>query len=69
MVLRTIGQEELDGFQLDSQNRLYWRGETVVVERRLKLEGYQIILATLATAGTVASGVHPFLESLHFFGF
>ncbi|MGO4350949.1 hypothetical protein AB4Z25_03315 [Rhizobium sp. RAF36] len=65
MALRTIALDELDGFQLDEANRLYWRGETVVLERRLKLETYQIVLATLATVGAVASGIHPFLVSWH----
>ncbi|MGR9055503.1 hypothetical protein ACU8NH_06245 [Rhizobium leguminosarum] len=69
MALRTISIDEMDGFQLDDVNRLYWRGETVLLERRLKLETYQIILATLATIGALAAGVHPFLVSWHLFGF
>ena len=68
MALRTIAIDELDGFQLDESNRLYWRGETVVLERKLKLERYQIVLATLATVGALASGVHPFLASWHLLG-
>lgn len=34
MSLRTIGMEELNNFQLDESGRLYWKGETVILERR-----------------------------------
>lgn len=64
MSLRGISIDELDGFQLDDDGRLYWRDKAVILEKRLKLETYQIVLATLATAGAVASGVHPFGHSL-----
>lgn len=57
---RSIGIDEMDGFQIDDNGRLYWRGTAVILEKRLKLEGYQIFLATLATIGTLLSGVHPF---------
>lgn len=68
MAMRVISIDEMDGFQLDDTNRLYWRGEAVVLEKRLRLETYQIVLATLATAGAVASGLHPFLVSLKILG-
>jgi hypothetical protein len=60
MALRSIGIDELDGFQIDDHGQLYWRAKAVILEKRLKLETYQVLLATLATAGAVASGVHPF---------
>lgn len=60
MGLRTISIDELDHFKLDEHGRLYWKGEAVILEKRLRLETYQIVLATLATAGAVLSGIHPF---------
>jgi hypothetical protein len=54
----------MDGFQLDDANQLYWRGQTVVLEQRLKLELYQIVLATIGAFGALLAGVHPFLVSL-----
>lgn len=63
MALRTISIDEMDGFQLDDTNRLYWRGQTVVLEQKLKLELYQIVLATIGAVGALLAGVHPFLIS------
>ncbi|KQV28115.1 hypothetical protein ASC97_07135 [Rhizobium sp. Root1203] len=63
MALRAIGIDELDGFQLDGSNQLYWRGQTVVLEQRLRLEGYQIVLATIGAVGALLAGIHPFLVS------
>ncbi|MDX0512752.1 hypothetical protein [Sinorhizobium medicae] len=64
MTLRTISIDELDHFKLDENGRLYWKGEAVILEKRLRLETYQIVLATLATAGAVLSGIHPFGATL-----
>ena len=64
MTLRTISIDEIDHFNLDENGRLYWKGEAVILEKRLRLETYQIVLATLATGGAVLSGIHPFGVSL-----
>ncbi|TBZ07596.1 hypothetical protein [Rhizobium leguminosarum] len=69
MALRPIGQDELDNFQFDENGRLHWKGQTVLLEKRIRLETYQIVLATLAAVGAFAAGVHPFLVSFHLFGF
>lgn len=60
MARRTISIDELDGFELDENNRLYWKGTAVLLERRLSLDWYQTTLATLAAAGALLAGVHPF---------
>lgn len=55
--------DESGKFEVDDDGRLYWNGEAVILEKRLKLERYQIVLATLATVGTLLSGLHPFGHS------
>ncbi len=37
MARRTIHQEELDGFKIDDDGRLYWQDQKVVTEMMLKL--------------------------------
>lgn len=44
-------------------NRLYWDGKPILVEKRIRLENYQIVLASVATAGAILSGLHPFGHS------
>ncbi|TLX12131.1 hypothetical protein [Rhizobium sp. MHM7A] len=63
MALRSIGIDELDHFQFDEHGRLHWKGEPVLLEKRVRLETYQIVLATLASAGAFAAGAHPFGHS------
>ncbi|ANL55087.1 hypothetical protein AMC82_CH03929 [Rhizobium phaseoli] len=58
-----ISWNDLEHLEVGDDGRLYWKGEAVILEKRLRLERYQIVLATLATAGTVLSGVHPFGSS------
>jgi hypothetical protein len=60
MAPRTISQNELDGFQLDDDGRLYWRGKGVLLERRITLRGFELVLATIAAFGAALAGVHPF---------
>lgn len=61
-----ITWDDLNHLEVDDDGRLYWKGNAVILEKRVKLEIYQIVLATLATAGTVASGLHPIGHSLGF---
>ncbi|MCF6111657.1 hypothetical protein [Mesorhizobium muleiense] len=56
---RTIGQDELDNFEVDG-DRLYWKGSAVVMERKLALDWYQTTLATAAAVGALLAGIHPF---------
>lgn len=60
MSRRELNWEDIKLLEVDADGRLYWKGEAVILEKRLHLEGYQIVLATLATAGAVLSGIHPF---------
>lgn len=52
--------DDVKHLEVDDDGRLYWKGEAVILEKRVRLEKYQIALATLATAGAVLSGIHPF---------
>ncbi|MEO5322303.1 hypothetical protein PV773_03165 [Mesorhizobium sp. CC13] len=63
MSFQTISMEALDNFQLDEHGRLYWKGEAVILEKKLTLQTYQIILLTLGTLGALLSGIHPFGQS------
>ncbi|TPJ75820.1 hypothetical protein FJ422_30855 [Mesorhizobium sp. B2-6-3] len=60
MAPRTIGMDELNGFQIDDDGRLYWRGKSVLLERRITLRGFELLLATVAAIGAALSGLHPF---------
>lgn len=54
---------QMRGFSVDKNNRLLWNGEVMVTESKLTLTRLQLALAVLATIGTLASGIHPFLVS------
>ncbi len=58
--MRTISIDELDGFQIDDNGRLYWRGKGVVLEQRITLRGIELGLAVVAAIGALLSGIHPF---------
>lgn len=60
---------DMQNFEIDeADNRLYWNGQAVILEKRVTLELYQIGLAVLATIGTLLSGIYPFLEHWHLLG-
>jgi len=65
MTRHGISWDDMEHLEVGEDGRLYWKGEAVILEKRLRLEGYQIVLATLATVGALASGIHPFLVSWH----
>ncbi|RWB94997.1 MULTISPECIES: hypothetical protein [unclassified Mesorhizobium] len=60
MAPRTISIDEMDGFQIDDDGRLYCRGQSVLLERRITLRGFELILASTAAVGALLAGVHPF---------
>lgn len=47
----------------DAWPRLFWNGEVMLTKSKLSLNKFQLTLAVLATIGTLAAGVHPFLDS------
>lgn len=57
---RTIGMDELDHFEVDGDDKLYWKGKAVVLEKRIALDRYQTFLATIAAFGALLAGIHPF---------
>ncbi|UNZ49320.1 hypothetical protein [Agrobacterium tumefaciens] len=60
-------ETQMRGFSVDENNRLLWNGDVMVTESRLTLTKLQLTLAILATIGTLASGIHPFLVSFGVF--
>lgn len=60
MALKSIGWDQMDNLQIDEAGRLYWKGEAVILEKRVELETYQIVLLTLGTVGAMLAGIHPF---------
>ncbi|KEC75400.1 UNVERIFIED_ORG: hypothetical protein GGD51_002495 [Rhizobium esperanzae] len=63
MALRSIGIDEFDNFQFDESGRLHWKGEPVLLEKRIRLQIHQTVLAILASVGAFAAGLHPFGHS------
>ncbi|MAO93807.1 MAG: hypothetical protein CMM78_04820 [Rhodospirillaceae bacterium] len=55
--LRTISMNGLSLFAIDSDNQLFWDGQKILVEKRLRLEWWQTCLATITAfaAFTVAT--------------
>lgn len=45
MARKTISQDQLDGFEIDESDQLFWRGKAVVLERRLTLKGWELVIA------------------------
>jgi hypothetical protein len=60
MAPRTISIDEMDGFEIDDDGRLYWRGKGVVLEQRITLKGFELVLASAAALGALLAGIHPF---------
>lgn len=60
MARHGITFDQIDHMQVDDEGHLYWKGEAVILEKRVRLENYQVVLAILATAGALLSGIHPF---------
>jgi hypothetical protein len=53
--VETILFDALDDFGVDaSTNNLYFRGKKVIVENTYKLRSYELILATVVAASTLA---------------
>jgi hypothetical protein len=44
--------------------KLHWKGQAIVVDQKLSLRRYELILATGGALGALLAGVHPFLVSL-----
>lgn len=65
---QSITMDQIAFLEVDEDGRLYWHGEQVILERRLRLENYQIVLAVIATVGALLAGVHPFLVSFGILG-
>ena len=63
MARHGISWSDLALLEVDDDGKLYWKGEAVILEKRIRLERYQIILATLATIGALLAGIHPFGDS------
>ena len=61
---RTIGLDQLDKFEIDDQNRLYWDGSPVVTMTILSIPWWGQIIATLAGLSTIGVFVIMLLQAL-----
>ena len=55
MQKKTISLDEMDGFQIDEANRLYWKGEEIVTLTKITLPWWGnvcVIIAAIATMGS-----------------
>lgn len=60
MPRRTISQKELDNFEIDDENRLYWKGKEIVTTVSLP---HYINLSIFVTAGANAvMGVYALIQ-------
>jgi hypothetical protein len=57
---RTISTDELDGFQIDENGRLYWRGKGVILEQKISLRWWELSALIVGALGALLAGVHPF---------
>lgn len=64
MARKEITWDGLGKFSVDDDGRLYWDGQAVVLEQRITLKGYELVLATVAATGAALAGIHPFGVSL-----
>ena len=62
--LRKISIDEMDQFQLDEHNRLYWQGSPVLLEQRLRLAPWVNVAVIL---GAVSTTVIAAIEVLRYF--
>jgi hypothetical protein len=45
--------------------KLHWKGQPVVVDQKLSLRKYELLLATAGAFGALLAGIHPFLVTWH----
>lgn len=64
MSRRTISIDELDGFELDDNGKLYWRGLGVIMEQKVSLRWIELTLAIMAAIATTVAAVWPIV--VHF---
>jgi hypothetical protein len=68
MALREITLDQFQHMQIDDDGRLYWKGEPVVTQQRVGLEGATLALAAVATLATVVAAAWPIALHFHWFG-
>ena len=61
--VRMIGLDEMDALGVDANGALYWHGKSVAV-RRIELRSMELVLATIATVGTLMSGLAALFPQL-----
>ncbi len=60
--VRPISIGGLNLLGIGPDNRLYWDGQALRIERRLSLNWWQSLLATIAAFGTAANGTIAVLK-------
>lgn len=67
--VRLISNKELGGnLGIDHRNRLYWSGVPIVTQNTIRLEGWSLLLAFIATVATAAAAAWPILLYFGAFG-
>lgn len=54
---RMVTMRELGLLGVDSDNQLYWEGKPVKIEKKISLNWFQGVLATLTAVGAFLSGI------------
>ena len=61
MALQSMSFDNIERLQVDdADRRLYWDGNPVVTGSVVTLQFYERVLATIAAAGALFAGLHPF---------
>lgn len=61
--VRTIGLDEMNALGVDAGGNLFWHGKSVAI-RRIELRKAELFLATIATFGTLISGLAAMFPQL-----
>jgi hypothetical protein len=64
--LRVLDLDSMDSFQLDENNRLYWKGKAVRMEEKIRLQ-WSVNLSIVITA--LATLAYAVVEILKFMGY
>ena len=54
-----VSMDQMGNLGIDLDNNLYWDGVPIVTRRTVQLEGWSLLLASVATAATVLAAVWP----------
>lgn len=64
MTKHKITVDEMGHFEVEDDGRLYWRGQAVILERKISLEGWTLVWVAVGAIGAVLAGAWPIVDYL-----